>query len=431
VEHDRSTDTWSASLEDKTEKLAFLREYLAILSEVIDAEYHIVYHDNSGGMIPGPSDWDIRAVLKVAPEDVPLWTDGVNMLISYQLDPSMWDDLKTAYFTWTEPEGIECWKLPDSKIYMVTYIDSGIILLRASTVWIPEYNKEKDEKGMPGFNVYKPLVAEKLGYDKSISPYISAIQVEKGLLTAGSQATVILFEVYVNESMLANILVLVIDIEGYVVITVLVEESYFSSFFLADIDGDGYAEILTRHDTGGNGGAGTHTTEIFKLSESELVKIFANPCWEEYDCYALDTGFKLTLSNGWNYTVDNIFTGFSISFSREIPEENPYFDEKGRVSSYAKEFNREGTLYADPYFFIFEPVDVDNDGIFEIMTAQYTFLYGRSDDLGDAYTILSWNAASNEMEIIQAGYWSYPNDIDDWDSFREQRQEYRDNWYRR
>jgi len=60
-----TTNTDSQSLPDKQARLAFLARYLRSKSPIVDAEYVIRYQDNSGGMIPGPSDWDIRAVLQV------------------------------------------------------------------------------------------------------------------------------------------------------------------------------------------------------------------------------------------------------------------------------------------------------------------------------------------------------------------------------
>ncbi len=41
------------------------------------------------------------------------------------------------------------------------------------------------------------------------------------------------------------------------------------------------------------------------------------------------------------------------------------------------------------------------------MTAQYTYLYGRSDGLGAAYTLLKWDNSMERMYIQKAGYWPY------------------------
>ena len=72
-----TTDTLSSTLSDDAAKVAFLGRYLKLASPVEAAEFHVIYHDNSGGMVPGPSEWDIQAVMKVAPADLPAWTSGM------------------------------------------------------------------------------------------------------------------------------------------------------------------------------------------------------------------------------------------------------------------------------------------------------------------------------------------------------------------
>ncbi|CAN5436343.1 hypothetical protein BH10CHL1_BH10CHL1_02840 [soil metagenome] len=74
IASNRTTDTRSAQFTTDREKLAFLEKYLTLYSAVEAAEYHIVYHDNAAGAVPGPSDWDIQVVLKMAPENLLLWT---------------------------------------------------------------------------------------------------------------------------------------------------------------------------------------------------------------------------------------------------------------------------------------------------------------------------------------------------------------------
>lgn len=70
-----TTNTDSRSLADRAQRLEFLARYLKIKSPLTDAEYVIRYQDNSAGAIPGPSDWDIRAVLQPA-GDVAAWHAG-------------------------------------------------------------------------------------------------------------------------------------------------------------------------------------------------------------------------------------------------------------------------------------------------------------------------------------------------------------------
>jgi hypothetical protein len=69
-----TTDTDSRTLPDRQQRLGFLARYLRSKSPITDAEFNIHYRDNSGGGVPGPSDWDIRAALQVA--DTAAWRAG-------------------------------------------------------------------------------------------------------------------------------------------------------------------------------------------------------------------------------------------------------------------------------------------------------------------------------------------------------------------
>lgn len=72
-----TTDTHSSQFSTDADKIAFARTYLIMPSDVEATEYHIVYHNNGDGRVPGPSDYDVQAVLKVAPADIGKWTDGL------------------------------------------------------------------------------------------------------------------------------------------------------------------------------------------------------------------------------------------------------------------------------------------------------------------------------------------------------------------
>jgi hypothetical protein len=79
-----STDTHSKQFATDADKIQFLKRYLSLPTAVEATEFHVVYHDNSGGGIPGPSDWDIQAVLKVAPQDLSAWTQNAKETFAKQ-----------------------------------------------------------------------------------------------------------------------------------------------------------------------------------------------------------------------------------------------------------------------------------------------------------------------------------------------------------
>jgi hypothetical protein len=51
-----STSTDSQTLPDQQQRIAFLSRYVTPKSPIRDTEFIIHYQDNSGGLVPGPSD---------------------------------------------------------------------------------------------------------------------------------------------------------------------------------------------------------------------------------------------------------------------------------------------------------------------------------------------------------------------------------------
>ncbi len=80
----RSTNTYSKQFATDAEKISFLKRYLLLPSGVEATEFHVVFYDNSGGSVPGPSDWDIQAVLKVAPKHLSAWTQNLQVTAQKQ-----------------------------------------------------------------------------------------------------------------------------------------------------------------------------------------------------------------------------------------------------------------------------------------------------------------------------------------------------------
>ena len=122
---DRSTDTRSVDLSTEAEQIEFLGRYVNLKSAVSETEFHIVYHDNSGGLVPGPSDWDIRAVMVV--DDVAPWIDGKTAV-------------ETADFSWADSivtEGLRPSSQPryytNSTTAIAVYEPESIIFFRSST----------------------------------------------------------------------------------------------------------------------------------------------------------------------------------------------------------------------------------------------------------------------------------------------------------
>lgn len=63
-------------------RLEIVQRYLRPPTPVEDAAFLVDFHDNGGGLVPGPSDWSLRFALRVAPDRAPAWTAG------YEAEPA-------------------------------------------------------------------------------------------------------------------------------------------------------------------------------------------------------------------------------------------------------------------------------------------------------------------------------------------------------
>ena len=81
-----STETSSTKFSTLSEKVEFLEQYVVFRRTYEDLDFVISYVNNSGGMVPAPADWDIRAVAQVPPAELAQWTKGMKPTSSPDID---------------------------------------------------------------------------------------------------------------------------------------------------------------------------------------------------------------------------------------------------------------------------------------------------------------------------------------------------------
>ncbi len=126
----RTTDTRSTKFSQEGEKIAFLKRYVKLFSPVSAAEYHIVYHDNSGGLLPGPSEWDIKIALVIAPSDVPKWIAGFREAGKDECDLSWVREIPLEGHPWIRGGRPRCYLRPGTETELVVYGKEGILFKR-------------------------------------------------------------------------------------------------------------------------------------------------------------------------------------------------------------------------------------------------------------------------------------------------------------
>lgn len=160
--------------------------------------------------------------------------------------------------------------------------------------------------------------------------------------------------------------------------------------YLGDVDGDDIKEILIHHNTGGLGGFGLWRTWVLKIEGAEIHTLFEN--FNEFD-----TGFESRFLDGYEMEVKNKFTGYTLVYN--IKERyGEYIDGSGKMPS--------GKIELDP-FYVFEPKDVDDDGISEILCKQYSSIRSHADYTGTAHSVLKFNTDTQLFEVVDA--WYEPN----------------------
>ncbi|MCY2992852.1 MAG: hypothetical protein NTY19_33970 [Planctomycetota bacterium] len=55
------------------DRVRFIEHYVTFRRKYEKLDYDVTYQNNDGGMVPGPSDWDIRLIAAVPPTDVDGW----------------------------------------------------------------------------------------------------------------------------------------------------------------------------------------------------------------------------------------------------------------------------------------------------------------------------------------------------------------------
>ena len=128
---DRSTDTDSAAFGSAAARVEFLDRYLTFRSVPLDAHYRVFWSDNSGGRVPGPSDWDLRIVLTLEPDDVPAWIEGMR-----EVAPGKEDlDWVMEFAPGLDAAGLDAARRYEASGKRAALLAPGVLALRYSTMW--------------------------------------------------------------------------------------------------------------------------------------------------------------------------------------------------------------------------------------------------------------------------------------------------------
>jgi beta-lactamase regulating signal transducer with metallopeptidase domain len=173
----------------------------------------------------------------------------------------------------------------------------------------------------------------------------------------------------------------------------------FTQVLHADIDQDGYQEIIYNISTGGNGGAGSSEKEILKYKENSLVKMqFPGDRYEQF-LDSNDVGYEVKVLFG---SEDNKYKAVCDSLEKEIIFQANYaVDEKGkRMTTYITENDQAGANCRGYTEFSI----VNKDGREYLRAKEY--LHGEggiSHFVGWATFLMDWDTDGNPS-VIEFGF---------------------------
>ncbi|GBF34752.1 hypothetical protein DCCM_3872 [Desulfocucumis palustris] len=154
---------------------------------------------------------------------------------------------------------------------------------------------------------------------------------------------------------------------------------YNANLFLGDFTGDDISDILVRIESGGSGGY--LYGYVYTMRNNNLVKIFDS---EDFNA---DSRYNAVFRD--NYKVE--VTGANTNQTYTI-------DLSGRKSDYSDIYDQNGRLKRPVTGEVLglgglEPVDVDNNGDFELVASQRIIGRNNADTLGYLKTTLDWNGS--------------------------------------
>lgn len=199
-----------------------------------------------------------------------------------------------------------------------------------------------------------------------------------------------------------------------------------AEFYLGDIDGDLLDEILA-WTSYGNGGSGAYENVIYRFENGVLNELYRG----DYENHPIDTGFELLLNDGYQYTIQNKITGFSITFTdmTEHAITIPHFEDDGTVSEWVKSELPYSNGENVRNYFRFEPIDIDEDGICEIIVEErFGFASGPRLGIGFAISGLKYDSITNSFIPVKSGFW--PDAYTDLNSHLGSRKEYEQDWWK-
>ena len=160
----------------------------------------------------------------------------------------------------------------------------------------------------------------------------------------------------------------------------------------ADIDGDRCDEIILALNQTSTGMDVSYRNLILRYNQGIEI-IFDNISRKESH---FDTGFVTSYSDGYIYHIQNTMTGYSLTFvDCEDPWGFDHFTDEGTVRPQTYSYTGEIPIHRN--FYSLCPVDIDGDGIYEVVGIE-----GNRGFPATEYVLLRYDPIGNTFIVLRA-----------------------------
>jgi len=182
-----------------------------------------------------------------------------------------------------------------------------------------------------------------------------------------------------------------LDGDNKIILDISSEPSYNAELELKDIDGDGSSDIIIREYIGGTGNI--QNIYVYLKQDNNLLEVMSDKSYIPQDKF-----YSEYLGNGY-ITFEDRNTGFKKEYTIVIPYEH----EGWKLEDVKSSFGMGEKAWVDPYS-SFEVVDIDKDGVNEVLANQIICGIAHVDLIGEMTTI--YKLEKNEYKAIEVIYYS-------------------------
>ena len=178
-----------------------------------------------------------------------------------------------------------------------------------------------------------------------------------------------------------------------------------SEFAFADVDGDGVDEICVHAITPVSSRDGpVYICEVYKWSDG---------MFNSFDI-DFDMGFRMVFKSEEDCAIFNIYTNKEVPIDTSLLRAMVMKDNLSFGEEFIYDVQIENVLGTPYRFLSFKPADVDNDGVFEIITEQIFAVEGKHyyPFIGRSFAAFKYNKESGQFNVMHSAFIQSGNDGD-------------------